>query len=82
MDADHLSENRKLPSMFVSIEGSFFKSIGSSSFHLAGHDEQRAHFETGVVGAQPICVVVLFDVDHFLGLGDHINRHIIIAAIA
>lgn len=52
------------------------------SLNFAGHDEQRLAHEGFVFWPQPFGVVVFVDVDDLLASGNHIDRHIVVAAVA
>src|SRR5437899_4447214 len=51
------------------------------SAHFAGHDEERPHFEAGVMRAETLGVVVLLDVDDLFRGGDGVNGHVVVAAV-
>ena len=50
-----------------------------SLHHVAGHDEQRRHFETLELGAQAIHIIEMLHVDVLLRAGDDIHRDVVIA---
>lgn len=48
---------------------------------IAGHEEERFHLKTFVLRAQPLGVVMLFEVDDLLRACHHVERKIIIAPV-
>src|SRR6266478_5409443 len=49
--------------------------------HFVGHEEERAHFEAGVLRAEAAGVVLLLDVDDLFGGGDCLERDVVVVAI-
>ncbi len=54
----------------------------STLSQIAGHDEQRLHLEALVARAQPLGVVLVLHVDDLLRGNNHLDGHIVVAAIA
>ena len=49
--------------------------------HFVGHEEERAHFEAGVLRAEAAGVVLLFDVDDLFRSGDSFEGDVVIVAV-
>src|SRR5260370_27884022 len=49
--------------------------------HFVGHEEERAHFEAGVLRAEAAGVVLLLDVDDLLGGGNSFERDVVVVAV-
>ncbi len=49
--------------------------------HFVGHEEERAHFEAGVLRAEAVGVVLLFDIDDLFRSGDSFQRDVVIVAV-
>jgi len=49
--------------------------------HLVGHQEERAHFETGILWAEAVGIVLLLDVDELLRGSDGFERNVVVVAI-
>src|SRR5713101_1950284 len=55
--------------------------LRDESAHFAGHDEERPHFEAGVMRAKTLGAVVLLDVDDLFRGGDGVDGHVVVAAV-
>src|SRR5207253_11481280 len=49
--------------------------------HFVGHEEERAHFEAGVLRAKAVGIVLFLDVDGLLGGGDSFERNVVVVAV-
>ncbi len=49
--------------------------------HFVGHEEEGTHFEAGVLRAEAVSVVLLFDVDDLFGSGYSFERDVVIVAV-
>src|SRR5437867_347609 len=57
------------------------KISGERLSHFVGHEEERAHFETGILRAKAVGIVLLLDVDDFFGGSDSFERNVVVVAV-
>src|SRR5438477_2801593 len=67
----------------ASLDGQCYppKMSGESLSHFVGHEEERAHLETGVLRAKAVGIVLFLDVDDLLGGGDGVQRYVVIVSV-